>query len=63
MSIIDIIRHIMGFISRDSATMLLQEKPSGTFLLRFSESKEGAITFSWVDRSTGGTSRLTPEPA
>ncbi|KAK0146905.1 Signal transducer and activator of transcription 1 [Merluccius polli] len=40
--------HIMGFISREAAETLLQDKPMGTFLLRFSESiKEGAITISW----------------
>jgi hypothetical protein len=51
----------MGFISRDSAIVLLKDKPHGTFLLRFSETKEGAITFSWVDHSTGSTSCLTPK--
>ena len=51
----------MGFISRDSASVLLQEKLPGTFLLRFSESQEGAITFSWVDHSTGSTSCLSPK--
>ncbi|XP_030283751.1 signal transducer and activator of transcription 1-alpha/beta-like [Sparus aurata] len=45
---------IMGFVSRDSTKALLQEKPTGTFLLRFSESnKDGAITFSWVEHSNG----------
>lgn len=45
-------RHIMGFVSRKSASALLDDKPTGTFLLRFSESiKEGAITISWVDQS------------
>lgn len=46
----------MGFVSRESTKALLQEKPTGTFLLRFSESnKDGAITFSWVEHSNGGT--------
>ncbi|XP_031695063.1 signal transducer and activator of transcription 1-alpha/beta-like [Anarrhichthys ocellatus] len=41
---------IMGFVSRERTKVLLQEKQTGTFLLRFSESnKEGAISFSWVD--------------
>ncbi|XP_073329810.1 signal transducer and activator of transcription 1-alpha/beta-like [Pagrus major] len=45
---------IMGFVSRESTKALLQEKPTGTFLLRFSESnKDGAITFSWVEHSNG----------
>ncbi|CAL8267253.1 unnamed protein product [Lota lota] len=55
--------HIMGFISRESAIVLLQDKPTGTFLLRFSESiKEGAITFSWVDRSKGAAHVHAVEP-
>ncbi|XP_035030376.1 signal transducer and activator of transcription 1-alpha/beta-like isoform X2 [Hippoglossus stenolepis] len=44
--------HIMGFVSRKRTNVLLRAKPTGTFLLRFSESnKEGAITFSWVDHA------------
>lgn len=43
---------IMGFISKERERMLLKDKEPGTFLLRFSESsKEGAITFTWVERS------------
>ncbi|CAL8240488.1 unnamed protein product [Merluccius merluccius] len=43
--------HIMGFISREAAEVLLQDKPMGTFLLRFSESiKEGAVTISWSNQ-------------
>ncbi|XP_030064730.1 LOW QUALITY PROTEIN: signal transducer and activator of transcription 1-alpha/beta [Microcaecilia unicolor] len=43
---------IMGFISKESERALLKDKAPGTFLLRFSESsKEGAITFTWVERS------------
>lgn len=46
--------HIMGFVSRERTRHLLLNKPAGTFLLRFSESnKEGAISFSWVERSSG----------
>ncbi|KAM4609008.1 signal transducer and activator of transcription 1-alpha/beta-like isoform 1-T2 [Polymixia lowei] len=45
---------IMGFVSRETAKVLLNNMPAGTFLLRFSESsKEGAITFSWVEHSNG----------
>ncbi|KAF3842771.1 hypothetical protein F7725_001620 [Dissostichus mawsoni] len=45
---------IMGFISRERTAELLKEKQTGTFLLRFSESKtNGAISFSWVDNSNG----------
>lgn len=40
----------MGFISKEREKALLSNKCPGTFLLRFSESsKEGAITFTWVD--------------
>lgn len=43
---------IMGFISKETERMLLKDKDPGTFLLRFSESsKEGAITFTWVEKS------------
>ncbi|KAI4805488.1 hypothetical protein KUCAC02_010100 [Chaenocephalus aceratus] len=45
---------IMGFISRERTAELLKEKHTGTFLLRFSESRtNGAISFSWVDNSKG----------
>uniref|UniRef100_A0A8D3CR57 Signal transducer and activator of transcription 1b n=1 Tax=Scophthalmus maximus TaxID=52904 RepID=A0A8D3CR57_SCOMX len=45
---------IMGFVSRKTTQVLLREKVTGTFLLRFSESnKEGAITFSWVEHLNG----------
>ncbi|XP_059198640.1 signal transducer and activator of transcription 1-alpha/beta-like isoform X2 [Centropristis striata] len=47
---------IMGFVSRERTQVLLQEKPTGTFVLRFSESiKDGAITFSWVEHTNGET--------
>ncbi|KAG8558641.1 hypothetical protein GDO81_017076 [Engystomops pustulosus] len=43
---------IVGFISKERERALLKEKQPGTFLLRFSESsKEGAITFTWVEIS------------
>nr|XP_046238724.1 signal transducer and activator of transcription 1a isoform X2 [Scatophagus argus] len=41
---------IMGFISKDRERALLSDKCPGTFLLRFSESsREGAITFTWIE--------------
>ncbi|XP_072835793.2 signal transducer and activator of transcription 1-alpha/beta isoform X2 [Pogona vitticeps] len=41
---------IVGFISKERERTLLKDKESGTFLLRFSESsREGAITFTWVE--------------
>ncbi|KAG8432805.1 hypothetical protein GDO86_017159, partial [Hymenochirus boettgeri] len=43
---------IVGFISKERERALLKEMEPGTFLLRFSESsREGAITFTWVERS------------
>lgn len=54
---------IMGFVSRQRTQALLQEKPPGTFLLRFSESsKDGAITFSWVEHSNGEAHVHAVEP-
>ncbi|XP_077599755.1 signal transducer and activator of transcription 1a [Stigmatopora nigra] len=46
--------YIVGFISKEREKALLGDKCSGTFLLRFSESsKEGAITFTWVEYEMG----------
>ncbi|KAH0511706.1 Signal transducer and activator of transcription 1 [Microtus ochrogaster] len=46
---------IMGFISKERERALLKDQQPGTFLLRFSESsREGAITFTWVERSQNG---------
>ncbi|XP_039599311.1 signal transducer and activator of transcription 1-alpha/beta-like [Polypterus senegalus] len=43
---------IMGFVSKERERALLKDKKPGTFLLRFSESsRDGAITFTWVERS------------
>nr|XP_006629507.1 PREDICTED: signal transducer and activator of transcription 1-alpha/beta-like [Lepisosteus oculatus] len=47
--------YIMGFVSKGSEKVLLKKKQDGTFLLRFSESsRDGAITFSWVEYSVEG---------
>lgn len=47
--------YIMGFISKERERALLSPKPPGTFLLRFSESsKEGGITFTWVEKDISG---------
>uniref|UniRef100_A0A3P8UYP4 Signal transducer and activator of transcription n=1 Tax=Cynoglossus semilaevis TaxID=244447 RepID=A0A3P8UYP4_CYNSE len=45
---------IMGFVSRGKEKTLLKRKKRGTFLLRFSESVIGGITFSWVDTTSSG---------
>ncbi|NXH38977.1 STAT1 protein, partial [Dicaeum eximium] len=48
---------IVGFISKERERALLKDQSPGTFLLRFSESsKEGAITFTWVEGSQNGKS-------
>ncbi|XP_054643068.1 signal transducer and activator of transcription 4 isoform X1 [Dunckerocampus dactyliophorus] len=46
--------YIMGFVSKEMERILLREKESGTFLLRFSESHLGGITFTWVQHSDSG---------
>uniref|UniRef100_A0A8D0H702 Signal transducer and activator of transcription n=1 Tax=Sphenodon punctatus TaxID=8508 RepID=A0A8D0H702_SPHPU len=45
---------IMGFVSKEKERVLLKDKMPGTFLLRFSESNLGGITFTWVDQSESG---------
>ncbi|KAM8757577.1 signal transducer and activator of transcription 2 isoform 2-T2 [Acanthopagrus schlegelii] len=46
--------HIMGFVSKGKEKSLLKKKQRGTFLLRFSESVIGGITFSWVETTITG---------
>ena len=46
--------HIMGFVSKEMERALLKDRESGTFLLRFSESHLGGITFTWVERGYNG---------
>nr|AMA10944.1 signal transducer and activator of transcription 1 variant 2 [Acanthogobius hasta] len=47
--------YIMGFISKEREKQLLSDRCPGTFLLRFSESsKEGAITFTWIEHDVHG---------
>lgn len=45
---------IMGFVSKGKEKILLRKKKRGTFLLRFSESVIGGITFSWVEIDANG---------
>ncbi|XP_028262955.1 signal transducer and activator of transcription 2 isoform X2 [Parambassis ranga] len=45
---------IMGFVTKSKEKSLLKKKQRGTFLLRFSESVVGAITFSWVEYTNTG---------
>ncbi|MEE6490420.1 hypothetical protein FKM82_015874 [Ascaphus truei] len=49
---------IMGFVSKERERVLLKVKMPGTFLLRFSESHLGSITFTWVDHSENGEVRF-----
>ncbi|XP_007420452.1 signal transducer and activator of transcription 4 [Python bivittatus] len=45
---------IMGFVNKEKERALLKDKKPGTFLLRFSESNLGGITFTWVSQSENG---------
>ena len=44
----------MGFVSKETERSLLKDRDRGTFLLRFSESHLGGITFTWVEHSDNG---------
>ncbi|XP_043931132.1 signal transducer and activator of transcription 4 isoform X2 [Protopterus annectens] len=50
--------YIMGFVSKEKERCLLKDKMPGTFLLRFSESHSGSVTFTWVDHSENGEVRF-----
>ncbi|XP_035160111.1 signal transducer and activator of transcription 4 isoform X4 [Callithrix jacchus] len=50
--------YVMGFVSKEKERLLLKDKMPGTFLLRFSESHLGGITFTWVDHSENGEVRF-----
>uniref|UniRef100_A0A4W3I9R9 Signal transducer and activator of transcription n=1 Tax=Callorhinchus milii TaxID=7868 RepID=A0A4W3I9R9_CALMI len=51
--------HIIGFLSKQREKILLKTKPTGTFLLRFSESyRDGGITFSWVEHLPNGKPKI-----
>uniref|UniRef100_A0A8C7L053 Signal transducer and activator of transcription n=1 Tax=Oncorhynchus kisutch TaxID=8019 RepID=A0A8C7L053_ONCKI len=55
--------YILGFISKERERAILSPKPPGTFLLRFSESsKEGGITFTWVEKDIRKTQIQSVEP-
>ncbi|XP_058279792.1 signal transducer and activator of transcription 2 isoform X2 [Hirundo rustica] len=54
---------ILGFVSRKQEEKLLKSKRTGTFLLRFSESVLGGVTFTWVEHhETGPPSFRAVEP-
>lgn len=48
----------MGFVCKEKERILLKDKTPGTFLLRFSESNLGGITFTWVDQLENGKYHL-----
>lgn len=50
--------YIMGFVSKEMERTLLKDRQPGTFLLRFSESHLGGITFTWVERKDNGSSMI-----
>ncbi|XP_016160417.1 PREDICTED: nascent polypeptide-associated complex subunit alpha, muscle-specific form-like [Ficedula albicollis] len=45
----------LGFVSRKQEKKLLKSKRTGTFLLRFSESVLGGVTFTWVEHHEKGS--------
>ncbi|XP_072349799.1 signal transducer and activator of transcription 5B-like isoform X2 [Scyliorhinus torazame] len=45
---------ILGFVSKQYANRLLNQRVNGTFLLRFSDSEIGGITIAWIDDSEKG---------
>jgi signal transducer and activator of transcription 5B len=43
----------MGFVRKKQAEELLSTCANGTFLLRFSDSELGGVTFAWVGGMNG----------
>ncbi|XP_059727714.1 signal transducer and activator of transcription 2 isoform X2 [Haemorhous mexicanus] len=46
---------ILGFVSHKQVEKLLRSRRTGTFLLRFSESVLGGVTFTWVEHHETGS--------
>ncbi|XP_058717048.1 LOW QUALITY PROTEIN: signal transducer and activator of transcription 2 [Poecile atricapillus] len=46
---------ILGFVSHKQEKKLLKSRLTGTFLLRFSESVLGGVTFTWVEHHEKGS--------
>ncbi|KAG8033982.1 hypothetical protein G9C98_008463 [Cotesia typhae] len=44
---------ILGFVRKKQAEEMLASCPSGTFLMRFSDSELGGVTIAWVGDQTG----------
>ena len=53
--------YIMGFVSKETERTLLKDREPGTFLLRFSESHLGGITFTWVEHKDNGEVSLSQD--
>lgn len=53
-------RLIFGFIGKEQLHLILQDRPDGTFLLRFSDSEIGGITIAYV-ASSDSMCVCTPE--
>lgn len=51
----------MGFVSKETERTLLKDREPGTFLLRFSESHLGGITFTWVEHKDNGEVSHSPD--
>ncbi|XP_066527253.1 signal transducer and activator of transcription 6 isoform X2 [Hoplias malabaricus] len=49
---------IFGFIGKQHLHVILQNKPNGTFLLRFSDSEIGGITIAYVGPSESGGRKI-----
>ncbi|TRY87074.1 hypothetical protein DNTS_009160 [Danionella cerebrum] len=49
---------IFGFIGKQHIHVILQSKPSGTFLLRFSDSEMGGISIAYVGPTENGGRRI-----
>ncbi|XP_051517084.1 signal transducer and activator of transcription 5B-like isoform X1 [Myxocyprinus asiaticus] len=49
---------IFGFIGKQHLHVILQNKPNGTFLLRFSDSEIGGITIAYVGPSDNGGRKI-----
>ena len=47
-------RLILGFVTKQQTQELLQSRPPGTFLLRFSDSEVGGVTVAWVTDNDQG---------
>ena len=45
--------YVLGFVEKLEAESMLSQQPKGTFLLRFSDSKLGAVTIAYQKNDPG----------